>query len=178
LSREEAKLQTYARAVYEERLKRGVAREQARKDLPLSTYTEAYWKIDLWNLLHFLGLRMDQHAQEEIRRYAREIGHAIVSKWVPLTWEAFVDYHLNAVKLSPVETRLISAILRKDERSAIRIAQESGWLDRDATGQQLTPNGEREEFVDKASRFFGLDVASLWSNRTKRAKSVVRKAAN
>ena len=53
--------------VYQERIERGVAREQARKDLPLSTYTEAYWKIDLHNLLHFLALRMDAHAQKEIR---------------------------------------------------------------------------------------------------------------
>src|SRR3712207_8263922 len=51
----------------------GVAREQARKDLPLSTYTEAYWKIDLHNLLHFLHLRMDPHAQAEIRAYAQAI---------------------------------------------------------------------------------------------------------
>ena len=59
-----------AAACYQERLDRGVAREQARKDLPLSTYTEAYWKIDLHNLLHFLALRMDAHAQQEIRDYA------------------------------------------------------------------------------------------------------------
>ena len=56
--------------VYEQRLAAGVEREQARKDLPLSTYTEAYWKIDLHNLLHFLHLRMDVHAQDELRAYA------------------------------------------------------------------------------------------------------------
>src|SRR5512142_2446038 len=65
LSDEEAALQQHARSVYEARIAAGVAREQARKDLPLSTYTEAYWKIDLHNLLHFLGLRMDIHAQQE-----------------------------------------------------------------------------------------------------------------
>ena len=56
-----------------------MAREQARKDLPLSTYTEAYWKIDLYNLLHFLSLRMDAHAQQEIRDYASAIGEQIVA---------------------------------------------------------------------------------------------------
>ena len=76
-----------AREVYEARLQRGVAREQARKDLPLSTYTEAYWKIDLHNLLHFLRLRMSSHAQQEIRAYASIIGDDIVSKWVPTVWE-------------------------------------------------------------------------------------------
>jgi thymidylate synthase (FAD) len=67
LSRREADLHDLGRDVYRERLGRGVAREQARKDLPLSTYTEAYWKIDLHNLLHFLELRLDERAQEEIR---------------------------------------------------------------------------------------------------------------
>ena len=89
LSAAEADLQRQARAVYQERLDAGVAREQARKDLPLSTYTEAYWKIDLHNLLHFLGLRADSHAQEEIRAYATLIGEQVVRRWVPLTWEAY-----------------------------------------------------------------------------------------
>ena len=74
LSDERMPLQRKARDIYEARLAAGVAREQARKDLPLSTYTEAYWKIDLQNLLHFLELRMDEHAQQEIRAYADVIG--------------------------------------------------------------------------------------------------------
>jgi thymidylate synthase (FAD) len=92
LSAAEQELQEAARAVYEARLAAGVAREQARKDLPLSTYTEAYWKIDLHNLLHFLHLHMDAHAQQEIRAYAVIIGEEIVAKWVPIVWEAFLDY--------------------------------------------------------------------------------------
>ena len=79
LSSAEARLLEECRRVYQERLDRGVAREQARKDLPLSTYTEAYWKIDLHNLLHFLLLRMDDHAQKEIRDYASTIGQQIVA---------------------------------------------------------------------------------------------------
>ena len=78
LTQSEQELQSLARRVYEERLQAGIAREQARKDLPLSTYTEAYWKIDLHNLLHFLALRMDSHAQLEIRQYAETIGNKIV----------------------------------------------------------------------------------------------------
>ena len=73
LSEEERHLHEETRRVYDARLAAGVAREQARKDLPLATYTEAYWKIDLHNLLHFLSLRMDAHAQEEIRLYATTI---------------------------------------------------------------------------------------------------------
>lgn len=89
-----------ARNIYQERLSKGIAREQARKDLPLSTYTEAYWKIDLRNLLHFLALRMDSHAQYEIRQYADIIGKEIVAKWCPMVWEAFTKYQLNAVTLT------------------------------------------------------------------------------
>ncbi|MFH1736143.1 MAG: FAD-dependent thymidylate synthase, partial [bacterium] len=70
LSRREREIQDRCREIYQQRLDAGVAREQARKDLPLSTYTEAYWKLDLHNLLHFLALRMDEKAQLEIRSYA------------------------------------------------------------------------------------------------------------
>lgn len=97
-----------ARQLYQERLKFGVAREQARKDLPLSTYTEAYWKCDLKNLLGFLRLRMDEHAQLEIRSYAKIIGEEIVAKLFPITWEAFVDYQLNAITFSGPEIEFIA----------------------------------------------------------------------
>ena len=83
LTAAEADFQATARRVYDERLELGIAREQARKDLPLCTYTEAYWKMDLHNLLHFLALRMDPHAQLEIRSYADVIGREIVARWVP-----------------------------------------------------------------------------------------------
>jgi thymidylate synthase (FAD) len=100
-----------AREIYQERLDQGIAREQARKDLPLSTYTEAYWKIDLHNLFHFLALRMDSHAQEEIRAYATIIGHEIVAQWCPLAWEAFVDYRLEGMTLSRQEVAEIGRLI-------------------------------------------------------------------
>ena len=76
-----------------------VAREIARIGLPLSHYTEWYWKVDLHNLLRFLALRMDEHAQTEIRAYANAIG-SIVAAWVPLTWASFTDHQLRSVRLS------------------------------------------------------------------------------
>lgn len=79
--------------------KDGLARELARMNLSLNYYTQWYWKIDLHNLLSFLQLRVDSHAQYEIRAYA-EVILDIVKKWVPLSYEAFVDYRLNAVSLS------------------------------------------------------------------------------
>src|SRR5947207_8254160 len=110
LTRTEAQLQELARSTYDGRLAAGVAREQARKDLPLSTYTEAYWKVDLHNLLHFLRLRMDEHAQEEIRSYARIIGEEVVGRWCPIAWKAFKDYRLHSLTLSGIESDLIRTI--------------------------------------------------------------------
>ena len=110
LSDEEHRFQAAARRLYEARLEAGVAREQARKDLPLSTYTEAYWKIDLHNLLHFLALRMDAHAQQEIREYATIIGEQILRPLFPLVWEAFIDYRLESLFLSRLEMAVIQRL--------------------------------------------------------------------
>ena len=117
-----------ARELYQSRIASGVAREQARKDLPLSTYTEAYWSIDLHNLLHFLMLRMDNHAQTEIRQYATVIGEEIVARWVPFVWEAFRDYRLNAMRLSGPETELMRLLIAQDQPAAQEWLREHGWV--------------------------------------------------
>ena len=160
-SQREEETQALARTVYEERLAAGVAREQARKDLPLSTYTEAYWKIDLRNLFHFLDLRMDSHAQFEIRSYANVIGHQIVSLWCPVAWEAFVDYRLHAMALSGLESNMLRDILAGDRRQAMRSAEDAGWLSKDAKGE-LVRNRERAEFETKLS---GFGVVAPWQAR-------------
>ena len=77
----------------------GLARELARMNLTLGTYTQWYWKVDLHNLFHFLRLRADAHAQYEIRVYADAIG-ALTKAWVPLAYQAFEDYRLNAGQFS------------------------------------------------------------------------------
>lgn len=77
----------------------GIARELARMNLTLNSYTQWYWKIDLHNLLNFLRLRADSHAQYEIQVYAK-IMLDILAKWVPLTHEAFVEYRMNSFNLS------------------------------------------------------------------------------
>lgn len=90
--------------------KHDLAREIARVNLPLSTYTQWVWKIDLHNLLHFLELRLHPHAQKEIRAYAQVIAE-LVRAWVPVTYEAFVDYHLSAVTFSRGEMELLRAMV-------------------------------------------------------------------
>ena len=163
LTRGERELHDHARRVYQERLTAGVAREQARKDLPLSTYTEAYWKIDLHNLLHFLRLRMDAHAQQEIRSYATAIADGIVAKWVPIAWKAFIDYRMHALSFTVDELNLLRIILG-GESSGLRIALSAlGWLNWDAKKQAWRPNREREEFLGKVASIYGIvvDLATL-----------------
>lgn len=143
LTQRENDLQRAAREVYEERLAKGVAREQARKDLPLSTYTESYWKTDLHNLFHFLSLRMDAHAQVEIRSYANVIGNEIVARWCPIAWEAFVDYRLNALFLTRLEKEVLGYVSQGNLEEANRIVTDAGWLSTVKTG--LKRNREREE---------------------------------
>ena len=91
---------------YEQFLEKGVSRELARIALPVSVYTEWYWKIDLHNLFHFLSLRMDPHAQQEIRHYANAM-FALVQPIVPIAAEAFLDYNLGAMHLTRLEIEAI-----------------------------------------------------------------------
>ncbi|HEY0141321.1 MAG TPA: FAD-dependent thymidylate synthase [Thermoanaerobaculia bacterium] len=161
LTQRETELQTLAHDIYAERLGHGVAREQARKDLPLSTYTEAYWKIDLHNLLHFLRLRLNRHAQHEIRQYASVIGQRIVAAWVPLTWQAFNDYALNTTSFSAIEVDILGALLREGPLAAIQAADQHGWLARDGNGAPRR-NRERAEFEEKLLTRLG--IPAPWLN--------------
>jgi thymidylate synthase (FAD) len=113
--------------VYDELLENGCCREQARGTLPQSTYTEFYWKINLHNLLHYLHLRMDDHAQKEIRDYATAI-FELVKPLVPITMEAFMDFRVNAMQLTGPEIEAI------------------------AGGKQIESPGELREFKEKLKR--------------------------
>ena len=151
LTASETELQAQCRRVYEERIQQGVAREQARKDLPLATYTEAYWKVDLHNLLHFLALRMDSHAQLEIREYSSMIGRQIVQPLFPAVWEAFEDYRLQASGLSRLE---IGCIQRLMQHAAANgrvppLSVEDFLATQDSTWIALTRSRERDECLAK-----------------------------
>ena len=93
-----------------------LTRELARTILPFSSYTELYWKIDLHNLMHFLKLRADSHAQYEIRCYAEEI-LKILQKWVPFTYEAFMNYRKNAVSVSGQNMEILKKMIRGEKIS-------------------------------------------------------------
>ncbi|HIA73857.1 MAG TPA: FAD-dependent thymidylate synthase [Gemmatimonadetes bacterium] len=139
-----------------------IAREIARIDLPLSTYTQWYWKIDLHNLLHFLSLRADPHAQWEIRVFA-EIIAGMVKRVAPLSFEAWVDYDLLGRSLSRAELNVLGELLDVDEES---VSARSG---RSFSSDHLKKMGlsarEIEEFAGKLRRpsltDFELDLSTM-----------------
>lgn len=153
LSAEEAALLDRTRSVYEARIARGVAREQARKDLPLSTYTEAYWKIDLHNLLHFLSLRMDAHAQWEIREYATTMGEQIVGPLFPLVWEAFCDYRRGAMFLTRLDVETIVRLTARLVAAGRAVGTDEDFLAvQDPAWTAMKRSRERDECREKLVR--------------------------
>lgn len=94
--------------------RQGLARELARMNLPANTYTQWYWKIDLHNLMHFLMLRADAHAQYEIRAYA-DVMIDVVKKWVPLAYDAFVDHRMNKVTLSGKAKEVVKRMIQGEK---------------------------------------------------------------
>jgi len=95
--------------LYEYMLSQGTARELARMVLPTNIYTQWFWRMDLHNLMHFLKLRLDPHAQYEIRMFAQAIG-TIVAELCPIAWEAFIDYKLEAGNFSSQELEVIRSM--------------------------------------------------------------------
>ncbi|KKU10138.1 MAG: Thymidylate synthase ThyX [Candidatus Woesebacteria bacterium GW2011_GWB1_45_5] len=120
-----------------------IARELARNVLPVDYYTEWYWKTDLHNLFHFLGLRMDTHAQWEIRQYADTMAK-IVDDAFPLSWKAFEDYELFAVNLSLPEQKILSNLVEGRELNFSKAEILSA-----ATSTGLTNKRETQEVLEK-----------------------------
>jgi len=115
---------------YQQLLETDLAREIARINLPVSNYTEWYWKIDLHNLFHFLNLRMDDHAQYEIRVYGEAIAQ-IVKAAVPMAYEAFEDYILHSERFSAKELAAIRSMI-SEIPSDVTALEEFGLKGREA----------------------------------------------
>jgi len=121
---------------YQSLLGDNLARELARINLPVSNYTEWYWKIDLHNLFHFLRLRIDPHAQYEIRVYGEAMAE-LVKQVVPIAWEAFEDYILHSTKFSRNELSALASLLPSE-------------LPEESVLEQFGLKGrEAKEFVEK-----------------------------
>jgi len=140
-----------AYSAYSRALDAGVARELARTVLPVSYYTQWYWKTDLWNLFHFLSLRLDLHAQEEIRLYAAEV--ARLGRLVaPAAFEAFDEFALDHLELSRREIVAVRSLLagRTPEAACL----EAGLPLTREDGKPMT-SGEGVEFLEKLERIRG-----------------------
>lgn len=118
----------------------GLARELIRVFLPVNLYTEFYWSINLHNLLHFLHLRIDAHAQEEIRAYGLAIAGVLKEK-VPIAWEAFDDYILNGKNFSSAEWELLK-----------KTANLSRLKEMADAGDETLSKGEWREFLSKLEK--------------------------
>jgi thymidylate synthase (FAD) len=119
-------------------------KELARINLPLSQYTEMYWKMDLHNLFHFLKLRLDHHAQYEIRVYAEAI-YKIIKPLVPIACAAFEDYVLNSIALSAKDIEGLKNLMLDGAEGETTKAAET-----------IFPNKrERSEFLNKVAKIRG-----------------------
>ena len=144
LSEQPTNLCKSAFLVYENLLDAGCCRELARCHLPQSTYTEFYWKINLHNLLHYLELRMEEGAQQEIRDYANAM-YDLVKDKVPIVMEAFTDFRVNALTLTGPEIEAF----KKITYSVSDLNSEDK--------KHLDSPGENREFLEKLKRL-GLNI--------------------
>lgn len=130
---------------YHEYLDDDLAREIARINLPVSNYTEFYWKINMHNLFHFLRLRLDSHAQYEIRVFAEAI-YELIKPIVPMSCEAFEDYRLHSESMSRMEMELLKTFAKSNESRESFVK----WLEisKSELYDKLSKR-EKEEFLDK-----------------------------
>lgn len=154
---------------YSSLIDRGLARELARAVTPLGTYTQWYWKIDLRNLLHFIHLRADEHAQWEVRQYANVLAD-IVKVWVPDAWEAFKDYVLDSVTLSGPEVKeaqraVLFAILSEGSGGLDKLSPDEvdflNVVDGKLTRPPTMSKGECKEYAEKLDKVSML-AYDLW----------------
>jgi thymidylate synthase (FAD) len=134
-----------SRSAYEWMTGEDIARELARIDLPLSTYTQWYWKIDLHNLLHFLTLRVDSHAQWEIQEFGKVMA-GMLKRVAPLSYEAWIDYDVCGAALSRMELDALRSLVSVDGQ---KVTGRAGELDRDGLARTGLGPREVDELLEK-----------------------------
>ena len=139
-------------AAYQRALSEGVARETARMVLPVSFYTQWYWKVNLHNLFHFLELRLDPHAQEEIRQYAGVVAE-LARTVAPTCFEAFEEFQWRSLRFSARELRALRGLLEGQDPTEACGAAGLALLREDGTPLKT---GEGPEFLEKLSRIRGV----------------------
>ncbi len=144
---------TQAYVAYSRALDAGVARETARLLLPVAYYTQWYWKVNLHNLFHFLSLRLDAHAQEEIRLYAAEVAK-LARVVCPVAFEAFEDFQVEGIALGRRERKALRFLLDGKTPQEACVAADLPLTRED--GRPMT-TGEGVEFLEKLERIRTLD---------------------
>lgn len=155
-----------ATATYEWLTEHDVARELARIDLPLSTYTQWYWKIDLHNLLHFLTLRVDEHAQWEIQQYGRVMA-GMLKRVAPLSYEAWIDYDVCGSAMSRMELEVLRKLVHPEGDG---IAAREGAVSKEQLAEAGLSAREVTEWLaklaPKAAPDFELDLSTAVSGES------------
>jgi thymidylate synthase (FAD) len=158
------RLRASASDTYGWMIEEDVARELARIDLPLSTYTQWYWKIDLHNLLHFLRLRVDEHAQWEIREFGRVMA-GMLQRVAPLSYEAWLDYEVMGGRLTAADRVALDRLLETAGDGVV--ARQGASLDAEDLQQCGMSAREVREFVEKLRAperpDFSLDLSRMRS---------------
>jgi thymidylate synthase (FAD) len=134
-------------AAYEWMTDNQMARELARIDLPLSTYTQWYWKIDLHNLLHFLSLRVDRHAQWEIQEYGRVMA-GMLKRVAPLSYEAWIDYDVSGAHLSRMELDILRSLVAGNS-DGVSMAANAAAISRTGLAERGLSTREIDELIAK-----------------------------
>jgi len=149
-----------SRGAYEQMTSEDMARELARIDLPLSTYTQWYWKIDLHNFLHFLKLRVDRHAQWEIQEYGRVLA-GMLKRVAPHSYEAWIDYDVSGARMSRMELDAVRSLIKLQDGGLVAEPGSLSAADLDGLG---LAKREIVEFLSKlepaVAPDFELDLAS------------------
>jgi len=148
---------------YNDYLKAGVAREIARINLPLSLYTTFCFKIDVRNLLHFLTLRTDPHAQFEIRQYA-EVMEKMVEKYFPMVVEAWRDYQKHAITFSQPEQIILRDVITKKINLLEEVSEYFNTKQKSLTIAKL----EEAELIDKLKVFLGQELSLEYLGKSKK----------
>jgi thymidylate synthase (FAD) len=134
-----------SREAYEWLTGEEIARELARIDLPLSTYTQWYWKIDLHNLLHFLTLRVDSHAQWEIQEFGRVMA-GMLERVAPLSYEAWLDYDVCGTRMSHMELEALRRLVKVQGEG---LSSQAGQVDGNALAELGLSGREARELLQK-----------------------------
>lgn len=149
-----------SKTVYDKRINAGIAREQARKEIPVSTYSSFYWKMDLRNLFNFLSLRTHHHAQLEIRQYANVIA-GLTKRVAPICYEAWLDYQYCARNFSRLDLLFLSYLSSPDIYGQFEMGEWQSCYETDEGKYHKELGFSKSEYIDFWSKLNPIKVPNF-----------------